>query len=448
MRALVLDPGLAVSRNRPWRIELSELDDPAPPAPGWTVVIPALAGISPRAVAAAHGDASVTPPFAAPHVPGHEVIGVVAHAHRTRWAAPGHRVLVEPWLSCRHKGLPSCPRCQAGEPQLCDNRDRSGPVCGGRGVGAGTVGGGWSEALLVHEEMLVPADGIPDHRGVIAEPAAQALHAALRWERHGDRVAVIGRGVLSRLIVAALRRLHTDLDITVVWDARAAGERRGRRARALPEGTAPDVAAVTRGYLEMGADRLLRGSQHEVLDAIATQVGARRLRVSESLPVLDRGLDAVFDCRGSAASMQLGTRLLRRGGTAVLAAAAESGGLDWPLLWRREISLLPASAAGRESNGWRTFAAVREWLADPAFPADSLVTHRFPLDEYAAALQTAATGAASAAVRVVFEGPASLLRERETDEEAAGEPESEALLLSGVRQQVRDRHQFEDEPSA
>src|SRR5205807_3285568 len=47
---------------------------------------------------------------------------------------------------------------------------------------------------------------------------------------------------------------------------------------------------------------------------------------------------------------------------------------------------------------------VREWLSDPDYPVDMIVTHRFPLDRYAEALSVAAAGPRAGAIKVVLEG--------------------------------------------
>jgi hypothetical protein len=92
------------------------------------------------------------------------------------------------------------------------------------------------------------------------------------------------------------------------------------------------------------------------------------------------------------------------------------------------LSILGASLYGREPSGQRTFAVVREWLADPAFPVDGLVTHRFPLEEYQVALETALAGVAAGAVKVVFEGSVAPLRSQ-VDEEGRHDEAGDAPVL-------------------
>ena len=458
MKALVIGPALAQpKRSNPLRrnraqpapqpsLQLRELPTPEPHGLGWVLMRPALAGICRTDLNMLRGDPvpSVLSAYETRGelVPGHEIVGVVEKAGRTRWAREGHRVMVEPTLRCAHKGLPECGRCRAGETHLCENADRSGALCSGSSIGASErTGGGWSDGFLVHEDMLVPADGISDQRGVLAEPAASTLHAALRWTRRGDRAVVIGCGALSRLLVATLRRLHADLDITVLYDARSPYRPRlGRRARRPGYVSAlhdADFAAIR----AIGAARVWRGSSEQLLQQVADLVNARMLRPDGgALPVLDRGVDVVFDCRANPASTELGLRLLRAGGTLVLCGRSSRHDADWSLVWARELTVCGAALYGREPTGRRTFAVVREWLTDPAFPIDGIVTHRFPLDEYAAAIGTAAAGVGAGAVKVVFHGPMAALQTRVEGTVAERDSNADSpVLLQSTAARVRSR---------
>jgi threonine dehydrogenase-like Zn-dependent dehydrogenase len=441
MRALVLDAGTVRPGSASRRLQLRGIARPFPPAPGWVLVRPSLAGINARDLALLDTDrtlSTVGAPQPLPMVPGCEVVGVVEAVNGTRWAREGQRVLVEPNGGCLIRGFPTCSRCAAGEAELCENRDRPSHI--GPGADGGLAGGGgWSEGLLAHEEMLIPADGISDQRGVLGVSLASAIHAVLRWNRRGDSVAVIGSGTTTRLVVAALRRLHPDVDITVMVDAR--GPRRsGRRRRTVPAHLAVDERGIALALEKLGAGRVWRGSPAQLVDSTAELVGARRRRVEgDELPRLDRGLDAIFDCRGTAASVTLGLRLLRSAGTLVVAGRAGRLDLDFSAVWSRELTIAGSGGFGREPAGWRTFAAVREWLTDPSFPADSLVTHRYPLDAFETAIATAAAGEAMGAVKVVFEDPSSPLRRRRPaiDTDRPIDEAATPLLLSPTGTRLR-----------
>ena len=404
MRALVADlsdlrAAVTVVRGRfvddaAWRrggvLRLRDLPELRPDRPGWVKVRPMMAGVcgSDLKVLSITGMSPVLTAYSPSRraVLGHEVVGVVEATGRgvTR-VREGDAVLVEPTLRCAHKGLPDCERCRAGEGHLCARLDLAGDVCVGQGIGfSDRLGGGWAEGLLAHESMLVPADGIARERAVLAEPAAVGLHAALRWERAGDRVVVIGPGTVGLLVTAALRMLHPDLDVTVV----CAGE----------FGAAQAVRA--------GATRTVQQPSAKVLSEVATAVGARLLKPRLGrLPVLDTGVDAVFDCVGHADTIDLGLRLLRARGTFVMVATAAKEDVDWSLLWWRELTVRGSVVYGEEPGlgGRRTFEQVADWLRDPAYRVDGMVTHRFPLADYPDALRTARQGPAAGAVKVVLE---------------------------------------------
>lgn len=445
MRALVLEAAdRSRGRRRPPELVLREVARPRPPAPGWVLVRPSLAGICSEDLALLRADDGAgLPGAAAPRslVPGREVIGFIEAAHATAWAREGMRVLVEPNAGCTVRGFSTCARCLAGDADLCENRDRQSPL-GPEADGGLAAGGGWSEGILVAEEMLVPADGISDQRGVLGVALATAIHAVLRWSRRGDRAVVIGSGTTTRLLVAALRRLHPDVDITVVLDSRGP-QRGGRRRRRLPGHLgAVDETAISAAFADLGASRLWRGSPAQVIDNTADMVGARRLLpASGTLPVLDRGVDAVFDCRGTAASVDLGLHLLRSGGSLILAGRVGRLEVDWSAVANRGLAVAGGAGFGREPAGWRTFAAVREWLVDETFPVDGLVTHRYPLDSHATALATATAGESMGAVKVVFEGPRSALRDRPPAagvEEALEDAATPVLLASTAARVRRD----------
>ena len=415
MRALVLDTGMARAaytlaasrfrRDAAWsgnRGVLTMRDIPAPslPGPGWAMIRPTLAGICGSDLKLLHvtGFSPVLSAFNTNTraVPGHEVTGVVVQTLGTTRVREGDRVIVEPILRCAHKGLPDCARCRAGEYHLCENLASEGTIhCSGQGIGfAERVGGGWSEAFVAPEDMLYPADGIADERAVVAEPAAVALHGALRWQRSGDTAVVIGPGTLGLLVMMALRRLHPDLDITAVGPPSASP------SEPPPFGSSQSQRA--------GAARMWFGPPGVVLSQAAGHVGARTLKPRlGSLPALDKGVDLVVDCVGSAETLDLAMRLLRARGTLVMLGTAGRQKVDWSLVWWRELTVLGTVVYATERDGRRTFDIVCEWLRDADYPADLILTHRYPLDRYADALATASAGPRAQAIRVGLEIPAT-----------------------------------------
>src|SRR5438445_6950330 len=177
-------------------LHFGDVPEPSLPASGWLRVLPSLSGICGSDLAAIGGHASLylDPLTSYPFVPGHEVVGVLE--------GDGARVIVEPALGCRVRGIePECPRCAEGRPGLCENvTEGSLPVGLQTGYCAGT-GGGWGEVLVAHPAQLheVPPT-LPDEAAVLVEPLACAVHAALRGAASRDDVVVVqGAGTIGLL---------------------------------------------------------------------------------------------------------------------------------------------------------------------------------------------------------------------------------------------------------
>jgi threonine dehydrogenase-like Zn-dependent dehydrogenase len=360
-----------------------------PDAPGWVMLRPELAGVCGSDVAVAHAKSSLVLSAyygAERQIPGHEIVAVVERTGPgiTRFS-DGDRVVVDPVLSCFHRGfLPACRSCQEGYPYVCERFDEPG-LCGCAAPTLGfdaLLGGGWGEQVAAHESQLFPVAGIPSRRAVLAEPGSIALHAALQWERRGDRAVVIGPGTVGLLVTAALRMLHADLDIIVV---------------------APDDFGAARA-LGAGASRTVPAGAAAVTDLAASD-GGRVLRPRMTpLPILQQGVDAVFDCVATAGTIDLGLHLLRPTGMLVLVGAAGKQSVDWSLVWSRQLTVQGTINFGPEPaiGGQHTMARVVEWLGDDKYPVDGMVTHTFGLDDWKQALATASAGPRAGSVKTTL----------------------------------------------
>lgn len=369
-----------------------ERDLPVPQLPaaeGWLRLRPELAGICGSDLGLAHAKLSFV--LSAIYqsqrmIPGHEIVAVVeACGPGVTRVSEGDRVVVDPVMSCVHRGFdPVCRTCALGYPQACERFDQPGVVaCTAPAIGfSENVGGGWGEQFVAHESQCYGIGSVPSKRAVLAEPLSIGLHAALRWQRQGDRAVVIGPGTIGLGVVAALRMVHPDLDIAVVSPG-AFGN-----AKALDAG-------ATR-VLPVGPD---------AVEALATADGGRVLRPRMTkVPVLERGVDVVFDCVGVEATIDLGIHLLRPRGTMVLVGAAGKQACDWSLVWHRELTIHGTVNSGPEPalRDRRTMSQVTEWLADPSYRVGGFVTHTYDLDQWADGLRVASAGPAEQAVKVTL----------------------------------------------
>lgn len=372
------------------RLESSLADPTMPAAPGWVRLRPELAGVCGSDVAVAHAKMSfVLSGFYAAEraVPGHEIVAVVAETGSgVTSVTEGDRVAVDPVLSCLHRGFdPVCRACQQDLPYVCQRFDQPGQT----GMSAPALGfdmalgGGWGEHVIAHESQLHPVGSIPSHRAVLAEPASIALHAALRWDGAGERAVVIGPGTIGLLTTAALRQLYPALDIAVV----------------VPGAFGADHA------LGVGATRTLPAGA-DAVRVLADSDGSRLIRPRMArTPILADGVDVVFDSVGSPSTIDLALHMLRPGGTLVLVGGAGQQPMDWSLVWNRQITVRGSINFGPEPrlSGRLTMDQVTEWLGEPDYPVDGLVTHRFPLDRFGDALSVASRGPAASAVKVVLQ---------------------------------------------
>jgi threonine dehydrogenase-like Zn-dependent dehydrogenase len=329
-------------------LKLETLPEPEPP-PGWRRVRVRLCGICGSDLGLLYGKNSprLTPFFSFPAVLGHEILGEVE----------GARVIVNPLLACRERGLERCAACQRGEDGLCHN------IAEGSLAPSGSLGfcrdlpGGWSEALLAHPERLHPVpDGVPDERAVLAEPLAVALRGlALAFDGWPAKILIIGMGTIGLLAVRALRLQGYSGEIHAA--ARYASQAEAARA--------------------MGADHI-----HASTEEAAKAVGARSYRAIIGPPGWRGGFEAVIDAAGSASSLEQASWATTEGGTLLLLGAPGSLSHDFSPYWFREVKFL-GSYVYAESE----FKQAVAMLSD-AKGLEALVTHRYALDAWPEALET------------------------------------------------------------
>jgi 2-desacetyl-2-hydroxyethyl bacteriochlorophyllide A dehydrogenase len=259
-----------------------------------------------------------------PVVPGHEWSGVIESLGAgVTGLEPGRRVVCEGSIPCL-----ACRRCRAGDTHLCETYDAVGF----------TRGGGYGEYVVVPARVVHP---IPDHvsfdAAVLIEPAAVVLKALERARiQPGETVGVIGIGALGA-IALRLARLHGP-------------------AAVVAYGVRDEELELAR---RLGADDVVNVGREEV----------------------GSGLDVVVETAGAASAVELATRLAREGGRVVLLGIAGHGHeltLPADRLALRDLSVF--GSVGYTTAAWaRTVALVSEGLVD----LEPIVTHRFPLEQFA-----------------------------------------------------------------
>jgi threonine dehydrogenase-like Zn-dependent dehydrogenase len=119
---------------------------------------------------------------------------------------------------------------------------------------------------------------------------------------------------------------------------------------------------------------------------------------------LTGGVDLVVDCVGSAESLEQCLDVVRPGGRVLLVGMPGVVRLDLAPLWQREIELRGAYAYGIEQRpeGPRsTFQLAMELVREARL--GRLVSARYPLESYEAAVAHAAAAGRRGAVKIVFD---------------------------------------------
>jgi len=281
----------------------------------------------------------------APLVFGHEPAGeVAAVGTAVEGFAPGDRVFVHHHAPCF-----ACALCRRGEFVQCEAW-RKGRL----------VPGGMAEYFVVPEvnvrgDTLRLPDHVPFTAATLIEPVACTVKSLRRAGlRGGERVAIIGLGIMGQLHVVL---------------ARHAG--------------AGQIIGLDRVPFRLERARMLGADA--VVDVDARDPAAAVQDLTEGALA-----DVVIVGPGSIEAMEIGLALAGRGATVVLFTASRP---DDRLsvapydLYFREIRLVPSYSCG--PNDTRDALAL---VASGIVDAERLVTHQYPLAQVADAYRTAAAG--------------------------------------------------------
>lgn len=373
-------------------VQLTEIPEPSLPAPDWAVVRTRLCGIcgsdAKQIFLNGRLDNPMTGLISFPQVLGHEVVGTIeAVGPEVRSRRVGERVVLNPWLSCAPRGLPLCAWCEAGDLAQC--------LCFTRGVAepgihsgnSATATGGMAAHVPAHESQWIPIpDGISDEAAVLADPFAVSLHAVLRNPpRSGETVLVYGCGTLGLLAIAILKALHPETRIAAIarydHQARLAGR--------------------------FGADHILgHRPLRQLVSDVAALAGADELEAWRGLPMLNGGVDRIYDTVSSAETFEVGVRVVRSRGTIVSIGLEPPKRFEWTPLYFKEISLIGSNAFGFESYDGRRQHAMEwyfEFIQTRGIDVTPIITHRFALEDYGDAFLACRDQAESGAVKILFD---------------------------------------------
>lgn len=234
-----------------------------------------------------HGEFDARPPV----VPGHEYTGrVVEVGGGVGDLAVGDHIAVDPNIHCG-----ACRSCRRGEIHLCEN---------GLALGVDMDGGFAELAVVPRRQCYRLASRVPPLEGALTEPLACCVHGIdLADVGVGDRVAVIGGGLIGQML-AQLARL------------------RGAGYVVLSD----PILARREMAMSMGADAVVDPTDSDPLEGTS----------------LIKGADVVIEAVGSTETAAQAIDWAAPGGTIVwfgVAPPGETVEVEPNLVFRKELSI-------------------------------------------------------------------------------------------------------------
>jgi 2-desacetyl-2-hydroxyethyl bacteriochlorophyllide A dehydrogenase len=305
-------------------IEIVTVEDPTPGRRDVVVKV-AGAGICGTDLHILEGEFAPTLPI----IPGHEFAGeVVAIGADVTELAVGDQVGVDPSLYCNE-----CYYCRRGRGNMCEQ-------WGGIGV---TVPGGAAEfALAPVPNCVLLAPGVRPADAALIEPLSCAVRGFdVLPRRLGDHYLIYGAGTMGLMNLELAKR----------------------------------AGAATVDVVDLNPDRL----------ATAVRLGCTGAAVTaEELNRPSHGWDVVIDCTGVVAAIEDGLSRVGKGGTFLqFGVSAQKAEARWApyKIFNQEITITGSMAV------LHSYERAAELFAGGVLDPEVFISDRFPLDQYAVALQ-------------------------------------------------------------
>ena len=274
-----------------------------------------------------------------PMVIGHEFMGeIVRLGADARGLEVGQRVSGEGHITCGH-----CRNCRAGRRHFCHNH---------LGLGV-TRPGAFAEYVVLPGENVFPVpDHISDDVASVLDPLGNAAHTALEFDMVGEDVLITGAGPIGIMATAIARHI-------------------GARKIAVTD-VNPYRLKLAAG---MGADRVI-DARTETPRGVMPELG------------MTEGFDVGLEMSGHEEAFNQMLAAMNHGGKiAVLGIPPGEVTLDLNAVIFKGLTL--RGIYGRRIfETWYKVAAMLQSGLDVA----SVVTHRFPVDEFKKAFEVVSGG--------------------------------------------------------
>ena len=348
MKALVL--------TAPGKFEIQDVSDPQPGPFEVLCRIRAVAicGSDPEII---RGDLAGTWPPHYPFIAGHEWSGEVAGVgDGVLDFKVGDRVAGE-----AHKGCGHCRNCLAGRYSICENYGRA--ETGHRHYGFVTQGAYAQYNVYSIKSVNKMPDNVSFREGALVDTGGVTLHGMeLSGITPGGVVVIIGPGPIG-LIAMRFARLLGAARIIVVG--------RGARLQAAAE---------------LGADEIINFEEQDPVAVVRDLTAGL-------------GVDEVFECSGAKGTFSQGVRMVRKGGKVALLGVPPDHVIEelpFKYIVHNEIAIFGSRANPNVSR------KILSLINSGQLTVKDLITHTYPLEDFAQALDTF-VNRREGAIKVVIE---------------------------------------------
>lgn len=348
-------------------IKLVDIPEPRLPSEKWVKIETAFCGFcgSDLNMIFLNESPSASPFTSFPCVIGHEVVGKITEkGNAVKGFELGDSVVINPNLSCEARGIdPVCPSCSAGRSGNCENFAKGDLPPGLFSGITRDINGGFAPALVAHDSQLfkVPAD-LALEAAAMTEPLAIALQTLFdNAPEPGEKVLVIGAGVIGNLIIQSLRAVFPESEISVIEPS-------------------PFAAKLA---MDSGADYML--NRDSVFEHASVLTGAAAYKPLIGEKILMGGFSRIYDTIGSSDTLNSSLRLLAAFGTLSVVGIGKKVTVDLTPLWlklQRIQGVYSYGVVTYENQKRHVFDIALELMASGRIDAKSLITHKFNLNDY------------------------------------------------------------------
>ncbi len=354
-------------------VKLIDVPEPELPSPEWVKVKTLMTGFcaSDLSLLLLKDSPTASPFTSFPCVMGHEICGEVEEiGAEVGGIAVGDMTAIAPALSCVTRGIdPVCKPCASGMFGACENY-AAGTLAPGMIIGlCSETSGGFAPYFVAHKSQIFKLPpGTPHEVGALIEPFSVGLQTVVNNRPEpGDKVLVVGGGVIGCMIVRAMGALDIDCHVTVAERSDFAAEQ----------------------CKKAGADKVITGA--DLLGEAVQITGAKRHKPMIGKDILMGGFDRIYDVVGNSETLNTAMRCLAAQGVVSQVGIGHDVKLDLTPLWLKMQTLKGVFACSYMTYKGRKkhmFEVAIDLVCEKKIPLADMITHKFVLDDFKKMIET------------------------------------------------------------